>query len=307
MDVLTEVLHVLRFQGRLFCRMELTAPWGIVDTLTGNMAQFHLVERGSCWLKVPGQAQPIALVGGDFIMVANVAELILLAEPDASIVAFNQLAPGENKRIVTHGGGGVGTTLLCGAFMLSHEIATHPLLSLLPPVIHIRGSEGSAAPWLSTIIRQVASENGLEEPGAETLVGHLIDALFIYVLRYWIRHQPHQQRGWLSGLGDPVIAAALLRMHEQPDQAWTVEALARHVGLSRSAFAARFSAVVGEPPLTYLGRWRIQLAIHHLRDQRRTLDEIAQMVGYDSVYSFSKAFKQRVGISPGRYRAQLIA
>jgi AraC-like DNA-binding protein len=306
MDVLTDVLHVLRFQGRLFCRMELTAPWGITDNLSSNMAQFHLVERGSCWLWLPEeQSQPLPLVGGDFVMISNARQLILAAEPEMAAIPFSQLAANnEGKRILHHGGSGHSTTLLCGAFQLNQEINSHPLLGLLPPIIHIKGNDGHAASWLATIIKQVAAENGFEEPGAETLVGHFIDALFIYVLRYWIKHQPEHQKGWLAGLREPVIASALRQMHQAPQKSWTIEEVARQVGLSRSAFAARFSAVVGEPPLTYLARWRMQLAIHHLRDPQRTMDEVAQLVGYDSVYSFSKAFKQHTGISPGKYRQQ---
>lgn len=179
------------------------------------------------------------------------------------------------------------------------------MLKLLPPVIHIKGSDGNAPTWLATIIAQIGSESGLDALGGETLVAHLIDALFVYVLRDWIQRSPEQPKGWLAGLRDPLIAGALRAIHSAPQQEWTIESLAQHVGLSRSAFAARFKAVVGEPPLTYLARWRIQLAIAYLREPRNTLDGAAQLIGYESTYSFSKAFKTWVGISPGKFRDQL--
>lgn len=304
MDVLSDVLHALRFKGRLFCRMELTAPWGLIDTPPDDMAQFHMVERGGGWLNLPEYELTAALAAGDFILVSNVQQLVLRDAPSTDIIPFSQLTSGEDKRIIHYGGAGMATTLLCGAFQPDAKVTMQPLLKLLPPLIHIKGSDGSAPPWLATILAQIGAEGGMEAPGAETLVAHLIDALFVYVLRDWIQQSPDQPKGWLAALQDPLIAGALQAIHQAPQQAWTIEALAQQVGLSRSAFAARFKSVVGEPPLTYLARWRMQMAIGLLRDPYQSLTDIAQCIGYDSVYSFSKAFKKWVGVSPGRFRDQ---
>lgn len=304
LDVLSDVLHTLRFKGRLFCRMELTSPWGLSDTLPDETAQFHMVERGSGWLHLPEASLTVALAPGDFILISNVQQIVLRDSAATNTIPFGQLAAGETSRIIHYGGEGVATTLLCGAFQPDAPMVMQPLLKLLPPLIHIKGSDGNAPTWLSTIIAQIGAEDGLESPGAETLVAHLIDALFIYVLRDWISRSPHQQTGWLAGLRDPLIANVLQAIHQSPQRGWTIETLGKHVGLSRSAFAARFKSVVGEAPLTYLARWRIQLAINYLQVPQNTLDGAAQMTGYESVYSFGKAFKKWVGVSPGRFREQ---
>ncbi len=304
MDILSDVLHMLRFKGRLFCRMELTSPWGLLDTPPDDMAQFHMVEKGGGWLYLPEYDLTAALAAGDFILVSNVQQLVLRDAPTTDSIPFSQLASGENKRIIHYGGEGTATTLLCGAFQPDAKVTLQPLLKLLPPLIHIKGSAGNAPAWLATILAQIGSEGGMEAPGAETLVAHLVDALFVYVLRDWIQRSPDQQKSWLAALNDPMIAGALQAIHRTPQQAWTIEALAQQVGLSRSAFAARFKFVVGKPPLTYLAQWRMQLAIGLLRDPHQTLTGIAQRVGYDSVYSFSKAFKKWVGVSPGKFRDQ---
>lgn len=305
MDVLTDVLHVLRFQGRLFCRMELSAPWAVIDTPAHHMAQFHLVERGSCWLHLPHLPAPIPLVGGDFIMIMGGTELVLMSEIGTIPSPFGQLGEANDKRVITYGGGGQETKLLCGAFILAEE-THHPLLSLLPSLIHIKGTDGMTADWLAMIIQQISAEKGFAEAGAETLVGRLIDILFIHVLRHWIKYQSDAKPGWLMGLRDPIITIALGEIHAHPQYNWTIEGLAQKVGLSRSAFANRFTQIVGEPPLTYISRWRIQLALNYLKDPQKTLDEVAQLIGYESVYSFSKAFKRQIGVSPGSYRKPVV-
>lgn len=304
MDVLSDVMQTLRFKGRLVCRVELTAPWGLFAIPHADTAQFHVVEKGGGWLSLPGFDQDVALEAGDFILVSNIEQLILRDAPTTELVPFGQITSSESKRIIRYGGDGPLTSLLCGAFQPDTRMIIQPFLKLLPPLIHVKGNDGNAPASLATILAQIGSEYDTEAPGTETLRAHLIAALFVYVMRDWIQQTPNQPKGWLAGLHDPLIAGALQAIHQAPQQAWTIEALAQQVGLSRSAFAERFRSVVGDPPLTYLARWRMQLAIGLLRDPHQSLTVIAQRVGYESVYSFSKAFKKLTGISPGRFRDQ---
>jgi AraC-like DNA-binding protein len=156
--------------------------------------------------------------------------------------------------------------------------------------------------WLAIALQFIADELENTRPGRDTIISRLMDILFIMVVRYWIDHHAASEKGWLSALRDPQIASALGDIHRQPEHTWTVEKLAAGAHLSRSAFAARFTALVGEPPLAYLTRWRMQLAMAWLLDDTETLEAIARKVGYSSAYAFSKTFKRLVGVAPGEYR-----
>jgi transcriptional regulator GlxA family with amidase domain len=180
--------------------------------------------------------------------------------------------------------------------------AHHPLLPVLPKVIALRARDGHAAAWLAPTLSFLAAEAGTELPGARTVVSRLADILFIQVVRAHLGSAPEQVSGWLGALRDPQIGSALGCMHEDPAHPWTVEALAQRVAMSRSTFAARFAEIVGEPPLHYLTRWRMQKARSLLREGRVPLSEVAARVGYDSEAAFSKAFKRAVGEAPGAYR-----
>src|SRR5207253_4752553 len=205
---------------------------------------------------------------------------------------------------VRHGGGGAETALICGSFRFEGS-RTHPLLSVLPPLIHIQGDGGASSrttEWLSTTLRFLAAEARHPRPGAETLISRLTDVVFVQALRAWIESQPEGVGGWLGALRDRQIAAALGQIHRQPERDWSVARLASTVGMSRSSFAARFTALVGEAPLAYLTRWRMHLAGELLRGRDLSVSEIAGRVGYESEAAFSKAFKREAGISPGAYR-----
>jgi AraC-like DNA-binding protein len=192
------------------------------------------------------------------------------------------------------------TVLLCGGFQLEGR-STHPLLANLPKVIHIRGRDGVAASWVRSTLRQIEMETRVMRPGAETLIARLSDILFIQIVREYFDSQTHVE-GWVGALKDPQIGMAITSIHRRSETAWTVLSLASQVGMSRSLFAAKFTKLVGEPPLRYVARWRVHKAAWYLRTSNEKLSEIAGRVGYESETALSRAFRRFMGTSPGAYR-----
>ncbi len=302
MDVLADVLNSMRLSGEIFCRSELTAPWGLrMPALDG--AVFHVVDRGNAWLKVADDTDLIPLAGGDLIVFPQSCSHAILDSPSSSLIGIEQLVElrGEDSYTLSYGGGGPPTTLICGVFKVQ-DGGEHTLFSLLPPLIHIKGEQGRAVEWLETTLRFMSAEAGSTSPGAKTIVGHLTEILFIQAVRSWINSHPDSVKGWLTALNDQQIGEALGHIHGKPDQPWTVESMGAEVGMSRSSFAAKFSELVGDPPLQYLTRWRMQLASSWLLDSDLNLSEIAERIGYQSEDPFKRAFKKHTGTPPGAYR-----
>lgn len=301
-DVLGDVLTTTRFGGGIRCRSELGAPWAI-EFPPGRVG-FHFLIRGAAWLSVP-QAVPRQILPGDVLLLPHGGAHILADEPASTAVPLQDLLAaddgGEVPRL-TIGGPGPRSTLICGAFRSDHD-GPHPLLALLPPVLHLTAEQVAQDAGLRSTLTLLGGETGVRLPGGSTVVARLVDVLFVYVVRRWLAGQPPDATGWLTALGDPAVGAALAAIHADPARRWTVAALAATVGMSRAAFARRFVDLVGEPPLAYVRRRRIDRAALLLRETRATLRQVAGRVGYDSEYAFSKAFGRVHGQSPGRYRS----
>lgn len=190
--------------------------------------------------------------------------------------------------------------MLCGAFHVEHPDA-HPFFQCLPKVIHIAGEGGRMAQGLAEIVRLLTREASSHLFGKEVILRRLSELLFIQVMRVWIEQQAAVSTGWIAALRDHPINTALGLLHQSPEHGWKVEELAEVVGLSRSAFAARFTRLVGEPPIAYLTRWRMQRARRLLRSDVK-IERIARLLGYESEVAFRLAFKREVGVPPARYR-----
>jgi AraC-like DNA-binding protein len=308
-DVLTSVMDAVRLRSRVFCRSELRAPWGMA-LKRSDYAHFHVIERGGAWLRIEGE-EPVALAGGDLVVVPRgtghtlTDSLATKARPLAEMAGRRSSEAG-GCLVMRGGGEGAETQLVCGSFRFERRDA-HPLLELLPPLIHLRPAETAAAEWLEATLRFLAWETREAKPGTETIVSRLTDVLFVQVLRAWIESLPDGRGGWMGALRDRQIGAALAQVHRSPERDWTNASLAEAVGMSRSRFAARFTALVGEPPLAYLSRWRLETAAGLLKDGTLGLAEIAARVGYESEAAFSKAFRRRFGAPPGAYRRRAAA
>lgn len=299
-DPLGEALHFLRMSGTFYCRSELTAPWGLDFPVLDDCLMFHFVTSGRCWLDVPG-VEPRQLQAGDLALVPHgeghrlVSDLEATATPLFDIRRENV---SERYEILRHGGGGSSTQLVCGAVRFDHPTAIG-LVNLLPRIICIDASASADGDWLQSTLRFMAAEARELRPGGETVVTRLADILVIQVIRSWITNDPAAQTGWLAALQDRQVGRAIALIHRDPARAWALESLAGEVAMSRSAFAARFTELVGLPAMQYVARWRMHLALTSLREREEPLASLASRVGYQSEAAFSRAFKRFVGVSPG--------
>lgn len=305
-DPLGEALHVLRMSGTFYCRSELTAPWGLDLPSEPESMWFHVVHAGSCWLDVVGDT-PRQLRAGDFALVPHGQGHQLRSEPDAPatrVEALDYAYTSDRYAILRHGGGGAPTNLVCGTVHFGHP-AARSLVTLLPRTIVIDGALGSRSPdadWMRSTLRLIAAEGRELRPGGEAVITRLSDILVIQAIRAWIADDPAGQTGWLGALQDPRIGRAMSLVHHDPARPWTVGTLARESAMSRSAFAARFTELVGEPVMHYVTRWRMQLALDWLRTDDTPIATLANRLGYESEAAFSRAFKRAVGSSPGAFR-----
>lgn len=263
------------------------------------------VLRGNCCLEIPPHKVRLALAGGDVVLVTRDAPFILRDDWRTPYRDLHDLVRRENierLRGLRHGGGGVATTFLSGAFHFEDE-EDHPLLSALPPVIHIRSAESPSAQWLDNTLKFMNSELATRPPGSQSIVNHLAHVLFIQAVRTYAASLPEDSPGnWFGALLSSELGPALEAMHSRPEQPWTVASLANQACTSRSAFSARFSAAVGKPPLLYLTECRMRRAKALLRDTSLGVKTIAEKVGYSNESAFGNAFRRAAGVSPGAYR-----
>jgi AraC-like DNA-binding protein len=295
MDPLADVLDLSRVRGALLAGVTARAPWGLALPQSAGAA-FHAITSGEAWLRIDG-APARRLQPGDLLLLPTGRAHRLSFTPDAACRPLDRAL--KERRITADGdlvldGPGAATTFVCAAYDYDQDFA-QSLLSLLPPVIHLPAGDRVAA-----IVSLLAGERGARDAGARAAVARLIDLLLIHAVRAWSVHAP--EPSWLRALHDPLIARVLALLHERPQDPWTIERLAAEVHLSRAALARRFSESVGEPPLTYLTRWRMALAARRLKDTTEPVVTIARGVGYTSEYAFNRAFSRHRGQPPGRYR-----
>jgi len=299
-DPLGIALHSMRMSGAFYCRSQLTSPWGLALPPMPGYLWFHVITSGTCWLETQGPGTRL-LSPGDVALVPHGDGHCLRSEPDAVAAPILELSRehvSERYEVLHHGGGGVRTDLVCAAVRFEHP-ATFDLIRLLPPMIHVEAASSLQPDWMHTTLRLMAAEARELRPGGETVITRLSDVLVIQAIRSWIETDMATQTGWLGALRDRQIGRAITLIHQDPARAWTVALLADEAAMSRSAFAARFTELVGEPAISYVTRWRMHLALSALRDRSATVNELADRLGYQSVAAFSRAFKRIMGMSPG--------
>ena len=300
-DVIGDIVAAMKAGTPLARRTELHGRWGL--RVVGDAgAGIHVVLEGTAWMLPPLSPVPVELNPGDLVFAANGDGYALADHPDTPLEDVTPSAPKEiwplPKPIV---GRRPSAVLLCGAYTLD-RMRPHPLIAQLPAVIHVPAgtAEGES---LRPVIELLGAEVPLDEPGFSAAVPALLDLLLVYVLRAWYARQADRRLlGWAQALRDPAIVTALNQIQSWPAKPWTVAALATEVAMSRTAFARRFSRLVGESPLAYLTRWRMMLSARLLRETDLSLDAIATRVGYGSAFAFSKAFSREWGAPPDRYR-----
>jgi AraC-like DNA-binding protein len=306
-DALSEVLDLLRLRGEVFCRSVFTSPWAV--SFPSGAAQFHVVERGTCLVHAPRARKSVRLVAGDLAVLPH-GDHVLFDRSGQRATPLEKLIvrPGAKVRgMLRFGGGGVETRLICGAFHLD-STGREALLAMLPPVLHVPGQSGRPLEWLDLTLRFLASETSEEiRPGTILTMSRLVDLMFVQAVRVWLAKQPKGAAGWLGAMRDPQIGLAINAIHAEPSRDWTVDSLAQLAAMSRSLFASRFAALVGDPPLKYVTRWRMQVAARRLADEKLRVSEAAALVGYDSEAAFSRAFKRHLGVPPLTFRRLPVA
>jgi AraC-like DNA-binding protein len=280
------------------------APWGLALSGGKSCVRFHYVVRGSAWLSVEKTGEPeVALSGGDLAVLPLGHAHVLRDHPRSSIVQFDDVAQCDSRSAVMQlelGAKGPETSLVIACFLLDDPLAQQ-ILSVLPPVIRMTPESEHDGPSFLENIQFITREVEKDRPGSEIVLLRMADVIFIQILRAYLARVPDEDGGFLRALRDPSTAAALGAMHHRPEAPWTVASLAEEVGLSRSVFAARFTQLVGEPPLGYLTRLRMHKAATLLREGA-TLAKASHLTGYASEGSFSHAFRQWSGVTPGAWR-----
>lgn len=307
MDALADVLSVTRISGSVLAHVRAHEPWGLDLTLE-NGAAFHAVTAGSVWLEVEGDP-PRRLMPGDVVLLpATGLHHLLLSAPGVVARRFAadlkaELATDVGDLVIP--GPGTPSRFLCAGFSYDNEL-THPLLSLLPPVLHVSPADESPDSPLQSTLRLLMGELSRHQIGSQAAIERLIEVLFVHVIRSWLATLGDSASpSWLTGLRDGVVARALGQLHAQPERAWTIEELAAEVHVSRSTLVRRFTDLVGEPPAAYLTRWRMELAARLLRESDQPVGRISHLVGYSSEFAFSRAFSKHRGEPPGRYRQRI--
>jgi AraC-like DNA-binding protein len=299
-DPLGKALHFLRMSGAFYCHSELTAPWGLTLPPMPNYIWFHVVVSGG--VRIETRAGEVTeLERGDLGLVSHGEGHRLRSDPAApapGILDLERELVSERYEILRHGGGGAQTNLICGAVRFEHP-AAHNLVRSLPEIVHIEAASSHEMEATQTALRLMAAETRELRPGGEAVITRLADILVIEAIRSWLGTDPAAQSGWLGAMQDQHVGRAISMIHSDPARAWTVASLAAEVAMSRSAFAARFTELVGETPMQYVTRWRMHLALTEFQDRGATVAELADRLGYRSEAAFARAFKRVIGHPPG--------
>ena len=304
MDALSHVLRSVRLRGSIYAAWDVSAPWGL-SFREGEYAPFHLVESGTAWL-ILADGRRVRLEAGDVSAVFDGSAHRICDAPSSHCEPIESALRGRKAAVAAHryGGGGQRARMICGKFAIDQDESAPAFWRQLPGLVHIRSATRTDPDEFPITFELIAKELRRGEPGSDRAAALLTETLFIQVLRAMLAEAEGPPTGWLEGLRDSVIAAALMAMHAEPERRWTVETLARRVGVSRSVFAQRFHARVGVPPMTYLADWRLQLAARWLRESHMSIAHIHHRLGYRSGAAFHRAFKNRYGTAPSAYRRQ---
>lgn len=311
MDVLSDLLRVVRLDGAYFYPVEAGEPWCVVSARASELAprilpgaehliSYHILTRGYCYAGLAGEEQ-VELLAGDVILFPHGDPTVMSSARELAIGAdTNTQSPARYPETVLVGAqGSRQTSFVCG-FLGCASRPFNPLIAALPRQLHVRGMLDS---WPGGFTRQLVEESRHQRAGSDTVLTRLAELMFIEVLRRYVADLPPGQSGWLAGLRDETVGHALSLLHDRPDRDWTLANLAREVASSRSNLARRFTELVGQPPMQYLTNWRMQVAANLLEQRNDKVASIATAAGYDSEAAFSRAFKKATGLAPGAWRA----
>jgi AraC-like DNA-binding protein len=314
MDALSDLLRVVRLTGGVFLEAEFSAPWSITshagpedcrDVIAepARLIAFHYVISGKLLLQIDGQA-PVEVGGGSVVLLPRNDVHTLASQRGLKPVSAEPLIQKDVTGLarIQYGGGGDVTRIVCGT--VGTEADCNPLIDALPSTLVLDLNSKAAGEWIFTSFRYAAQELAMARAGSATVLAKLSELMFVEAIRCYLDALPDDERGWLAGLRDPAVGKALALLHTELARPWTADELAREVYLSRSTFADRFTSLIGTPPMTYLTRWRMQVAAQRLLESRRSVAQISADVGYESEIAFARAFKRQFSLSPAQWRKQ---
>ena len=313
MDALSETLRVVRLVGAIFINARFTAPWcyqspsadsaaPLLEPGAERVVIYHLITEGECYVEL-GSEPPVHLIAGDVVIFPRGDAHRMTSQAGLMPAKGSRLEEvlSRRPRQLDFGGGGVATRLVCGYMACDARLA-QMLLTGLPPILKVNMRGSNAGAWLETSVRYALAEARSPRPGGAGVLAKLAEVLFIEALRMYMNEQSEGRTGWLAGVRDRIVGAALNALHKNPAHAWTLEELAQTANTSRSVLAERFQQLVGTAPMQYLTQWRMLLAANLLSRSNATLARIAEDVGYQTDTAFSRAFRREYGAPPATWR-----
>ena len=314
MDALSETLRVVRLVGAIFIQGRFTAPWcyqspradaaaPMLEPTAERIVIFHLITEGECFVEI-GEEAPVRLIAGDAVIFPQGDAHRMTSQPGLPPAVggarLDQVLA-RRPRQIAYGGGGATTRLVCGYLACDARLA-RMLLAGLPRLVRVNVRGSNAGTWLEASVRYALTEARSPRPGGAGVLAKLSEVLFIEVLRLYMNEQGEGRTGWLAGVGDRIVGAALNALHRRPAHGWTLEELASEAATSRSVLAERFQHLVGSSPMQYLTQWRMLLAANLLSASNAPLARIAEDVGYQTDTAFSRAFRREYGTPPAAWR-----
>ena len=314
MDVLSEVLRVVKLEGALFFNAEFSAPWCLNSALTpdvadclapgaGHLILFHYLTEGRAYVRLPEGPREELCAGDIVIFPHGNAHFIGNGSPEKPVDSFQTFRKNltEGLKVARFGGGGEATKFVCG-YLACDPRLSEVILAGLPPMITVHAPQEPSGQWLEHAIRFSVGEGGAANAGGGLVLAKLSEVLFVETLRRYILSLPPGETGWLAGARDPIIGQALALLHKEPAEDWTISDLAKRVGLSRTRLAERFRHFLGESPMAYLAQWRLKLGAEMLQATENSIAEVAAAVGYGSEAAFNRAFKRQFACPPAHFR-----
>ncbi|WP_438729706.1 cupin domain-containing protein [Parasphingorhabdus sp. DH2-15] len=306
MDVLDDILDTLDLKGALYFRTDFSPPWSVqVPVLTGA-ARFHLVVQGKCCVELPDN-QHVTLHAGDLILIPNgqthsLSDAPVTQPPSLEKVLQDNGYDGQGVLVIGEGDPDASTRMICGHFSFRNR-ADHAILRHMQDYILITSAIRAENPWLDDILRLVSRQTLSKTSGLNSSIRRLSEAMFIELIRIAIENEDQRYNGLsLKGFHDPYISRALALMHQDPANTWSVNSLAKEVGMSRSSFADRFAQTMGQGPMSYLSDWRLQKALSLLEGNKLSIKQVAAKTGYHSGAAFTRAFAGKFGDPPSAHR-----
>jgi len=305
-DVLSEIFSSLRLRSGMYFSAVLAGEFAVEVPAEKRQVRFHLVRKGTCWVSVRPDGEPVKLSEGDLALVPNGVAQVLSDMPGRTPIPLGDVVGGgalDDAGVLNYGAGDGQLRLVCGFCEFDDDVA-HPAIAGLPEIIVLKAQDLGREPWITTALRLLELESDLNQQGMNGILSRLLEIVFVQTVRRLTAQHPDDRPGYMAALADVQISKALLAIHREPEVPWTVSKLARLAGMSRARFADRFSSMVGTTPIGYLTEWRLMKARGLLRDTDLTVEDIALRCGYASVPSFSRRFKAAFSVGPGAFRRQ---